>query len=835
MRSFIIASVVTSIASTAIAQTAKYTGNGNPNNQWHVGANWEDGSVPNSPGINVEIGVLGSFNVNAGPPLIANDTEINNLTIGSSSSLNLGNGANSSFINYGLTANNNGAITLPNGGDLLIDSQTIFGGTGSITLSVGGLISSNVPATTIARFHNDSNTVLGAGNIGSNADIRLTNGVNGIIRANDPTGTMTIAPYGGVDAIVNQGLMESSGGTLSINNGIGNPGGVVRINNVNGTIGARFSGNTYLNGQIMNGGAYSSTDGGVLRLNNCTVTNAGYSIDETSRLLWTGGTHTNVGVSNLGIIETFSNISISPSAAISNTGQIQMNSGSGTNFTFLTDTSFAGGGSLNLNGAASLDGAFDAELETLGNGFGHLMRGRGSIGLGESAGSLKIINEGTIASDISGSMLQVRFAGRNAQTIENVNAGLIEVKNGATLQLSGAGAIVSVLKNFSNLGPGQIVSRAGSTLQLGTINFTLDGGTVLGDGGTIELGTLTRTGGTIELNATSLLRTTGAATVGGTTTVHPGATFRVQSSTLTLSSDAVVNNSGTFEITGGTLNNNGRIYSSIVTNNGNFNQNTTQVGQLSQLVGTGTTNVNANSILTLDSIRQNVINIALTGELKLDATNPSDGVSSDVSRVNSALQISSSGPNGGRLDLGKDAFIYDYPGTSPLAIVRTWITAGYANGAWTGNFIRSSDAATDSSLGIGYAEAAAILSIPGPWLGDSITTPALLIRTTLKGDGDLDGDVDFNDLLRVAQSYGLTSTGEWWLGDFNYDRNVNFNDLLLVAQNYGTMLSDSDLVQSPMGSFESDWTFARSMVPEPMSLCPIILVAISLVRCRRHM
>ncbi|HQY89466.1 MAG TPA: hypothetical protein PK402_12510, partial [Tepidisphaeraceae bacterium] len=437
--SLVVALAVVTITSNSLAQTAKYTGNGNPNNQWHIGANWENGAIPNSPGINVEIGLLGSFNINAGIPQgPAIDTEINNLTLGSSSSLNLGNGANSSFIMHGMTANNNGAITLPNGGDLLIDSQTSFSGTGSITMSVGGMITSNEPATTIARLVNQSNTIQGAGSIGNNADIRLTNSTNAIIRANDANGTMTITTYGGADSIINQGLMESNTGTLSIVNGLGNPGGAVRINNVGGTIGARFSGNTYLTGQIIDGGAFSATDGGVMRPSGLTVTNAGYSIDATSRMLWTGGTHTNVGISNFGIIETFSTISLSPSAAISNTGQILMNSGSGTSFSFLTDTSFAGGGSLNLNGVASLDGVIDGEVESLGNGMGHTLRGRGTIGFGETGGSLKIVNEGTISADIASSTLQIFLASRSAQTVENINAGLMEAKNSGTLQLSGA-------------------------------------------------------------------------------------------------------------------------------------------------------------------------------------------------------------------------------------------------------------------------------------------------------------------------------------------------------------------------------------------------------------
>jgi hypothetical protein len=51
------------------------------------------------------------------------------------------------------------------------------------------------------------------------------------------------------------------------------------------------------------------------------------------------------------------------------------------------------------------------------------------------------------------------------------------------------------------------------------------------------------------------------------------------------------------------------------------------------------------------------------------------------------------------------------------------------------------------------------------------------------GDFNLDGTVDFSDLLAVAQHYNGPAAG-WTDGDFNYDGKVNFADLLALAQNY---------------------------------------------------
>lgn len=54
----------------------------------------------------------------------------------------------------------------------------------------------------------------------------------------------------------------------------------------------------------------------------------------------------------------------------------------------------------------------------------------------------------------------------------------------------------------------------------------------------------------------------------------------------------------------------------------------------------------------------------------------------------------------------------------------------------------------------------------------------------LAGDANVDGTVNFADLLTLAQNYGQTNA-IWDQGDFNGDGAVNFDDLLLLAQHYG--------------------------------------------------
>lgn len=61
-----------------------------------------------------------------------------------------------------------------------------------------------------------------------------------------------------------------------------------------------------------------------------------------------------------------------------------------------------------------------------------------------------------------------------------------------------------------------------------------------------------------------------------------------------------------------------------------------------------------------------------------------------------------------------------------------------------------------------------------------------MLRVTRYGDANLDGTVNFTDLLALAQSYGQ-SNSNWDQGDMTYDAAVGFPDLLTLAQNYGQL------------------------------------------------
>lgn len=99
------------------------------------------------------------------------------------------------------------------------------------------------------------------------------------------------------------------------------------------------------------------------------------------------------------------------------------------------------------------------------------------------------------------------------------------------------------------------------------------------------------------------------------------------------------------------------------------------------------------------------------------------------------------------------------------------------------------------------------------------------LEGTNYGDADLNGQVNFDDLLVLAKGYG--QPGVWASGDFNGSDAVDFDDLLLLASAYGFNASVS------VGAFEADWALAQSIVPEP-SACLALAAAAGLVGRRRR-
>jgi autotransporter-associated beta strand protein len=158
---------------------------------------------------------------------------------------------------------------------------------------------------------------------------------------------------------------------------------------------------------------------------------------------------------------------------------------------------------------------------------------------------------------------------------------------------------------------------------------------------------------------------------------------------------------------------------------------------------------------------------------------------------------------GGSIDLRDSALVLDHDATSPIASVKAWLASG-------------SLGTTTSGLTLGYiASADRFESFPATFDGVDVDEDALIIAAVKPGDSNLDGAVDFDDLLALAQNYD--QPGEWSMGDFDYDGVVTFSDLLALAQNYGEAAVESLHQDAGTARLWMDWQGARSIVPEPVS------------------
>jgi hypothetical protein len=107
------------------------------------------------------------------------------------------------------------------------------------------------------------------------------------------------------------------------------------------------------------------------------------------------------------------------------------------------------------------------------------------------------------------------------------------------------------------------------------------------------------------------------------------------------------------------------------------------------------------------------------------------------------------------------------------------------------------------------------------WLAVTYSATGATITAALPGDVDLNGAVNFDDLLKLAASYNSTSGADWSLADFDGNGRVNFDDLLTLASHYNQSV--------PSGS----WALALTAVPEPGAVVCAAAMALTLRRGRR--
>jgi hypothetical protein len=121
--------------------------------------------------------------------------------------------------------------------------------------------------------------------------------------------------------------------------------------------------------------------------------------------------------------------------------------------------------------------------------------------------------------------------------------------------------------------------------------------------------------------------------------------------------------------------------------------------------------------------------------------------------------------------------------------VRGLLLSGYNGGAWNGSGIITSQPTVLSgplagkAAAVGYGEASALPGgTPSTFAGQPVDATTVVLKYTLSGDTQLDGDVDLDDIGPWSTNFtgelggGGGATKVWAEGDWDYDGDVDLDD-----------------------------------------------------------
>jgi hypothetical protein len=373
-----------------------------------------------------------------------------------------------------------------------------------------------------------------------------------------------------------------------------------------------------------------------------------------------------------------------------------------------------------------------AAVENVGvNGAGEMNQSGGlnvpgSIVVGSNSNSM-----GTYI--LSGGTLNPTAADANgvAEYVGLMGSGTLNQSSGANLVSSG-----SLVIGFGNRSSGNYLQSGGIV----KISTELDIGSLSGatglysiGGGTLQAANICVGGTSIGAGGRGNLVVNGASAsvnVAGTISVYNTAGSGVSLGLGTINAPAMNLSGGAFNQTGGSATFTKIIGTGAVTITG---------GRTTLVPGAGRSQVNA-------------LNVGATGILDI---------------TNNSLEIN-----------------FSAPGNDPVASITTSLSGGFNGGNWSGFGIVSSTAAAGSpgeTLSVGYVDG-----------NNDVGTPAaanqILIQYTLAGDANLDGLVNFQDLVAVVQNFNKAGT-DWAHGNFLYGSSTSFADLVAVVQNFNKVLT----------------------------------------------
>jgi autotransporter-associated beta strand protein len=741
------------------------------------------------------------------------------------------------------------------------------GDTSSRLFTIGGMgatLTANESGTIPLVFSNTGS--LAYASDATNAAVTLT--LNGTAGTIVPTGTVGTTTF--VNALESQ-LSDPTGGTLALVVSGTNAWALTNANN-------SYSGGTTISSGILElatpstiapaggagGGQLGNIDGnlavnGKLDLNGISASVGALSGTGTIDDILGGGAP-NLTIGNGNVNSTFSGIIENTSGSVSltavGTGTLYLtgnNTYSGT--TTISSGSTVSAGNATASGTVGVGPVADAGSLIINRtdatvvSFANVVSGVGSVTkLGSATVNVSGSNSYSGGTTVSAGTLQLG-------AVNGIGTGALTVNAGA-FDLNGFSPTVAGLS-----GTGGVVNNSA----VGTVSLTVNNTSATA---TTYSGVIESTGGTLGLIvAAGTLVLAGANTYTGGSTVNGGALQIGAGGTSGSITGAVVDNSSLIinrsDTAGFTFGNSvsGALGSVSVTGTGtvtftgaNTYGGTTTVSNGTLVIGkvgalpTGgavidnsTLSIQAGSSLTpinpatITGSGTIAIGTASTpGYLSLGSTS-----GAQTTTTASSLVVAP----GSTLNINNNSVLISFTGSNTAAdsAIFADLASGYNGDKWTGTGINSSNAAANVNLyAVGYVDGShdAGTSISG--------TNEILIKNTLAGDTNMDGTVNFADLLAVAQNFNKSTDSkgypvDWADGNDNYGSTVNFSDLLLVAQNFNKTLSAGQLSQLP-GSFSAAWALAElevasaqsNNVPEPATATLMVVAAGGLLARRRR-
>jgi autotransporter-associated beta strand protein len=383
-------------------------------------------------------------------------------------------------------------------------------------------------------------------------------------------------------------------------------------------------------------------------------------------------------------------------------------------------------------------------------------------------------------------------------------SGLGPITGSATLTKNGSAALTITNRN---------TYTGGTLLNAGTLNIN--------NGNAIGTGPLTMANG-VTLDNTSgsaiTLSTTNAQTWNGNFTFAGSNPLNMGSGAVTLTGNRAVTVNGTGPLTVGPIGQSGGSWSLTKAGPGTLVLS-------APITYTGGTTINGGTITTAGTTPFN--SAAGTVTVNDGATlNFAPGPARLTHQI-ATLTLSGSGT----VDLNNHELLTNTdPGTIHAYLARAYNATGSAD--WSQPGLTSTLARSSPTIyTVGYAfggdqsaQDAGVTTNSGSPLS-SIQT---IVRTTLTGDANLDGKVDFFDLTQLlAYKYNTGQPASYTDGDLNYDGVVDFFDLsLLLSANY-----NSGQTYAGMPSASASPSTTTAIAPEPAGLG--LLAAVLLLARRR--